>query len=154
MPTRYNLCKTGSGRYQQLNSEQESAIVRSLSIYGFGDCIRFSKKTGHNSSFGSYWGLENLGCFKELNGYQRLMNMSRSEVKRLAARIYELLFISQKRRKRYYETEPQIDETNPKYQQIHKELRTLQKTQKRLIDSNILVFPRISIEELACSDSW
>jgi hypothetical protein len=154
MGIEYTLGKTGSGKYQQLKCDENSnAIVKTLSMYGFGDCIKFSKKCENNSTFGNNFGLDGLSCFKGLKSYERLIFIPRQDIPKLAARIYELLFMNTQDDKRYI-FEPKIDTSDRKYQQILEELILLGETQARLIVSGDIVFPKISDRELAHIDSW
>ena len=154
MGIEYRLGKTNSGKYQQLEvGEGAEAIVKDMSMIGFGDCISFRKKNRDGSTFGSDWGLGNIGCFRELQSYTRLTDVPQQDLKRLATRMYELLFMRSRGNKRY-KVEPRIEETKPKYKQILEELTTLQETEKRLLASGKVVFPEISAEELAWQDLW
>ncbi len=153
MSIEYKLGKTNSEKYQQLKcGENSEAIVKDMSMYGFGDCIIFSRKGKGDLIFGSTWGLGNLGCFRELRPYTRLVNMPKQDVRRLAVRMYELLYMDIKARRK--NVEPQVDKSKPEYQQILEELATLQETQKKLIASGEIVFPQISYDELAFEDLW
>lgn len=154
MSIEYRLGKTNSGRYHQLESDESAeTIIKNMSMFGFGDCINFGRKNKDGLTFGSDWGLGNIGCFRELQPYTRLADMSKQDVRRLAARMYELIYMTFGGNERY-NVEPQIDETKQEYQQILEELITLQETQKRLIASGEVVFPEISAEELAWQDLW
>lgn len=156
MGIEYKLQTTSSGKYFGLFCEKESgAIIRHLRMYGFGDCISFERKTGKISRFGSDFGLSNLGCFKELKGYERLADMPEQDLGKLAARIYELLYTPPNwGSKEYYSTIPNVNASDKKYLKIINELHTLQNTQKIMVDSGKLVFPKISDEEVEMQESW
>jgi hypothetical protein len=148
MSIEYKLAKTKSGKYHQLSCD--TAIVQTLSMYGFGDSISFMKTNKDGTNYGSYWGLRNLGCFPELKAYARLSDMPEPDLEKLAARIYMQLYTSNKRCNSKL---PGIEE-KPKFIQIRDELKVLQGTQKKLADLGQIVFPEISAEELKCIDSW
>lgn len=131
----YNLGKSESGKYQQLASKVP-AFVKSLTMYGFGDCFRFERDNKDGSTFGSDWGLQNLGCFKEIGPYERLKDMPLSDLKRLASRISKTLARSSKA--------PIILE----------ELVALQDSQKQGVASGRIKFPEISEKELAAAELW
>jgi len=152
MSIEYRSERTNSEQRLKCDEEAE-AIVRDMGIHGFGDCISFRRKNSDGSTFGSHWGLGNIGCFRELQPYTRLIDMPQQDVEKLATRVYELLFMESDEDK-IYGVEPQIDRTEPKYQQILEELATLQRTEEELIVSGKIVFPSISAEELAWQGLW
>lgn len=154
MGIEYKLGRSETG-YQHFScSKDAKAIIRDMGIYGFGDCIGFHKRNRDGSAFGSEWGLRNLGCFRELRPYDRLMHMPNQAVRNLAARIYGLLYMNYWGGEKWYRTPPKVSGNNPRFRQILEELTALQATEKRLAESGKIVFPEISQEELACQDSW
>jgi len=154
MGIEYNLGRTSSGKYQQLEcGEGEDAIVRDLSMLGFGDCISFEKKNKDGSMFGSCWGLGNIGCFREMRSCARLSDMFEKDLERLGTRMYELLYMKNRGEEKYG-VEPRFDKAEVKYRQIVGELMSLQGAQKRLVDSGEIVFSGVSDEELANVDLW
>jgi hypothetical protein len=152
MVTEYNLGKTNSGKPSITCNDNTDSIIKDLSMYGFGDCISFYVN-GPGSIYGSDWGLNNLGCFKELRNYERLSDMPHQSVEYLAKRIYELLFMKNPSDERY-QVKPIVDTKDVRYIQILEELKTLQKMQKEMVSSGKVVFPEISSEELAWADLW
>ena len=150
----YRLGKTGSGKYQQLACATDSSvIVRELSMYGFGDCVSFFKKRSDTSSYGSSWGLYSLACFCELQNYTRLIDVPQEGIEKLAARMYELLYLERRGEERY-KIIPLIDPLQPEYGQITEELNILQGTQRDLMAKRKIRFPKISADELRCADLW
>lgn len=141
-----------SGKYPQL--ECNDAIVKCLAVYGFGDCIDFCKHNKDGSTFGSNFGLGNIGCYSELKPYTRLMDVPRQDVKKLAARIFETLYMKRRKDEVVYAVPPKVNPDNRRYKQILEELIALQRTEGRLVASKQLVFPEISDEEEACRDLW
>jgi hypothetical protein len=144
MRIEYKLGKTPSGRYPQLKCDDEEAIVKSLGIFDSEDAINFNKKDitvkGFPFTYGSYWGLSDIGCFRELQRYNRLIDMPEEDIARLGKRMYELLFMEPKKEERY-SIAPEVDVGIKEYQQIIYELSILKETEKRLIDSGEIVFP-------------
>ncbi len=154
MGIEYKLGKSETG-YQNLSCSKDSkAIIRNMGIYGFGDCIGFHKRTSDSSTFGSEWGLRNLGCFRELRPYERLMHMPNQAVRNLAARMYGLLYMNYWGGEKWYRTPPKVSGNKPRFRQILEELTALQATEKRLVASGTLVFPELTVYELANADSW
>ncbi len=151
MGIEYKLGQRESGTLE-ISCEDPKAIITCLGIHGFGDCISFYKKNNDGSKLGSIWDLNNIGCFKELRSYERLKDMPKQEVKKLAARMYELLFIGRGNTK--YGVVPCIDNNNVRFNQIYEQLLALQATEKKLVKSGELVFPAISEKELAFKDDW
>ncbi len=129
---KYTLGRTPSGLYPQLTSDD--ALVRSLSIHNSTDCLDFEKITGPKSSYGSFWSLDGLNCFWELDSYERLVDMPEEALVKLASRMYELLFIGIDRGD-YYASEPVIDREDVKYVQLLEELKTLQATEDNFLNS-------------------
>ena len=153
MNLEYILREFDSGGGVQLNCAKDSeAIIRNVGMNRFNDCIEFKKKKRDGSTYGSFWGLEGIGHFVELESYNRLMDMPEGAITKLASRIYELLFMASGRNKNRHRVEPKVDEAEPKYQQILKELRALQETQRELFSSGELVFPEISDAEFRFYD--
>ena len=134
----YRLRKSESGTYQQFACNKSSDnVVRSLTMYGFSDCIEFYRKNKDNSTYGSAWTLSNLGCFPELKPYERLKDMSLNEVRLLATRMSRLLF-----------------DTGARAKPILEELVVLQKAQQAALKSGKAKIPSISEKELAAQDLW
>ena len=131
----YSLGKSESGKYQQLASK-DPIFIKSLTMYGFGDCFRFERDNKDGSTFGSDWGLQNLGCFKELRPYERLKDIPINDLKKLASRISKTLARTSKA--------PIILE----------ELVALQNSQKQGVASGRIRFPEISEQELAAVELW
>jgi len=149
----YKLEKTGSGKYQQLAcASDSSAIVQTLSMYGFGDCVGF-KKRGGKVTFSHSFGLHNLGCFVELQNYTRLIDVPQKDIEKIVARMYESLFMDTRDEKRY-RIIPLINPLEPKYGQIKEELMVLQGTQRDLVGKGKIRFPQISAHELECAELW
>jgi len=154
MKNEYQLQTQESGRYQQLVASSDSAIVKSLSIYGFGDSIHFERKTGENSTFGSYWGIHNIGCFKEIKKrVNHISEMSHLQIRNLAGRLFELLYQKPRGEERY-NTKPKIEKTNSRYTQIEEELLNLQRTQRRMLRKGEVEIPGISQHELSAANLW
>jgi hypothetical protein len=136
MGTGYRPGKTPSGEYPQFACDEGSgAIVRALSMHGSNDCVDFHKKNRDKSTFGSFWGLGEIGCFNELKNFSRLTDMPKKDVEKLAKRMYELLFM-RNRGIATYLIEPKVDESEPRYMQIVGELTILQGLEKELAASN------------------
>ncbi|MBR9705935.1 hypothetical protein GOV14_02775 [Candidatus Pacearchaeota archaeon] len=150
MSIEYKLEITGSGKYKQLECDPNSkAIIRSLWMSESRDCIAFERQNGDGSTYGSNWGLDSLNCFKELKRHKRIMDMSPRNLKKFATRVYELLYSDINGAERYV-TGPKIDETRPEYKQILREMKTLQREEKRLISSGELTFSENSSKEFTC----
>lgn len=135
--TTYQLGKSRSGTYQQLATTDSSAYVKGLKMYGFADCISFSKKNRDGSTVTSDWNLNGLSCFSELKNYERLQDMPRDALHKLSVRMSSLLF-----------------HRKSKAPKILEELVELQDAQKKGVAANKIEFPEISSTELAASDLW
>ncbi len=145
MGIEYKLGKSETG-YQNLSCSKDSkAIIRNMGIYGFGDCIGFHKRTSDSSTFGSEWGLRNLGCFRELRPYERLMHMPNQAVRQLASRIYEFLYT--RCGTSDFSAAPVFGNNKRKLRRIIEELTALQATEKRLAASGELIFPKPVYEQ-------
>jgi hypothetical protein len=155
MGIEYSLGQRKDSAYQELICDESAgAIIREICMLGFGDCIRFQRENPDGSRFGSAWGLHNLRCFRELGSYTRLIDMPDAAVTKLAKRMYELLFMRRRADKEYYPKPPRIDKTKPEFRQILEELLTLQKTQRRFVNSGQIVFPGISEAEIKWVGLW
>ena len=134
----YRLQKSGTGKYQQFAcSAASDNLVRSLTMYGFGDSIDFFRKNKDGSTYGSMWSLNNLACFPELKSYERLKDMSPSAIRLLATRMSRLLF-----------------ETGARAKPILEELVVLQQVQAAALKSRRVRFPVVTDTELALRDAW
>ena len=155
MGIEYRLGTRESGTLEISCDEKKKAIVKSMSIHGFGDCISFEKRNTDGSTFGSHWGIHSLGCFEEMKqAYGRLMEMPEKAVRKLAVRIYEMLYTQHARSPLYNKTPPEINKKDQRFRQILEELTALQAKEKRLVNSGKLTFPSISQKELASMDLW
>ena len=92
--------------------------IKSLNMHSSQDCFEFLNE----NNFGSYWGLNETSCFRELRNHRRLMEMPSSQIDALASRMSRLLF-----------------DNNSKKGKILEELLTLQNIQKSLIDSKKII---------------
>lgn len=133
----YQLAKSGSGKYHSLVASASSAYVKRLTMYGFADCIDFEKKNRDGSTFGSAWNLSSIAVFNELKNYQRIQDMPKDALKKLAARICLTLF-----------------DTKSKMPCILEELVELQEAQKSKSKTGDIKFPKISKQELKAIDLW
>jgi hypothetical protein len=139
MSLEYTLSTRESGT-PELSCKNANAIVKSLGIQSFGDCITFEKKNSDGSTFGSDWGLHNLGCFSEMKSYERIMHMPKAAVKQLAARIYQTLYTRACINDAYYKNAPEVKNNEVEFRQILEQLLNLQSTEKKLIKSGV-IFP-------------
>lgn len=136
MGIEYMLGKTLSGTCQELScGEDAGAIVKSMSIHDSGDCIHFEIKTGKDCTFGSYWSTNNLRCFKELRGYERLKDIPAEDVRKLAVRMYELLYMGDNGI-----NAPKVSIKNARFRQILEELVALKESQKTFVESGSIIF--------------
>lgn len=134
----YQLRKSESGKYQQFACTARSDhLVRSVTMYGFGDAIDFFRKNRDGSTYGSMWSLTNLGCFPELGAYERLRDLRLNAVRQLAIRMSRLLF-----------------DTGARAKPILEELLILQQAQNAALKSGRITFPAVSAEELAAKECW
>ncbi len=92
--------------------------IKSMNIHSSQDCLEFLNE----NNFGSYWGLNEVSCFKELRNYRRLMEMPLNQIDALASRMSRLLF-----------------DNDSKKGKILEELLTLQNMQKSLVDFKKIV---------------
>lgn len=155
MGIEYRLGTRESGTLE-LSCKNAKAIVKSMGIHCFGDCISFEKRNTDGSTFGSHWGIHSLDCFEEMSSayHGRLMEMPEKDVRKLAARMYELLYTQHNRSPLYHKTPPEINKKDQRFRQILEELTVLQAKEKKLANSGKLLFPQISQKELASMDSW
>jgi hypothetical protein len=155
MGIEYRLGTRESGTLE-LSCKNAKAIVKNMGIHGFGDCISFEKINTDGSTLGSHWGIHSLGCFEEMSSayHGRLIEMPEQAVRKLAVRMYELLYTQHIRSPLYHKTPPEINKKDPRFRQILEELTALQAKEKKLANSGKLLFPQISQKELASIDSW